>query len=264
MKKILTLLASASLLASVAFGAGNTYTGHLIGNADTAGTAHGVNATNTAYFWGLTYFGATDFISQGSGFTFDGGNIYSDGVGNLIASSFSGSGSGLTGIPLSGLQSTGTLNTTTFNANSFTVTNSGVLWTWTNGVMTMVSNTVTLTFSAAGLEETNTATGNYSQYGRDKFILSFSNNLTMGQTILSGTGKSITVIGGGNTNTFFISTNPLTPPTWNGWPWLTNVITTNLAITVTNTGNTNLANEWAKLRDVNGNFIWVIGTTNQP
>lgn len=45
---------------------------------------------------------------------------------------------------------------------------------------------------------------------------------------------------------------------------LTNIPSLGLALSVTNTGNTNLATAWFKIKDANGNIGWILGITNQP
>ena len=60
-----------------------------------------------------------------------------------------------------------------------------------------------------------------------------------------------------------------TPQGWTGafsgnGSGLTNVGSAGLALSITNTPDTNVATAWFKIKDANGNVGWVLGITNQP
>jgi hypothetical protein len=246
--------------------------------------------TNALAAWGLGVFGGGgNANTNGTPQSWNGTNTFTN-PSNTFAGTFTGSGANLFDIPLSGLQSGGTLNVS--NLTVGTVTGNGAGVTNVPGTTITIASNLTLNATLNANGTTNYSIGGLPAANSNNF----SGSLNYGQ--LDRVPDFLLSVPVGATNTFTptndttwfqpksailsgIVTAPLTNAATfapsNSTAFLasgtggnkdagsvTNIPTTGLSITITNTGNTNLGTAWGKFRDVNGNPFWVLGITNQP
>ena len=262
-------MASASMFASVAFGAGNTYTGHLIGRADTASVALGLtptttnstgsfvfngpnlqNVNNDTTDMGIVIFGSNNTLGDGSDHStmFDFGNTIGQNCNDSFVAgennTINSSGGGVGWSTVFGLNNTIT-NLVINDAYDF-VSGSGNLVYESRYVFVYGQNNRNTNASGSvilGAFNTNS--------GPNSILIGRTNNNAIPNTIFLGF----------NNQGLNISSNGTLSGNGSG---LTNVPSTGLSLSITNTGNTNLATAWFKIKDANGNIGWILGITNQP
>lgn len=158
-------------------------------------------------------------------------------AGNIYTGNFIGNGTGLTNLNL--------------GLNLIQPTNTAVAMT--NGLANNLTLTGTTTGAVVNVTTVNATTLVVTNAGVGTTIS--SNSVTTGT--FNGSGAGLTALNPTNL------TGGVTLPALNAAN-LTNLPTAGLSLSITNTGNTNLATTWVKFKDVNGNPVWTIGITNQP
>jgi hypothetical protein len=197
MKKILALLASASMFASVAFGAGNTYTGHLIGNADTAsalispGWVFGsLTLTNTISQTSVTLTITNNVASLPSSSDLIGGRFI--GASNVLGD-FVGSGAALFNVQAGGISTNGGTV-----GQILLLTSSGTVWTNDQSIVqagsyefvTSITNLITgqITYTVTGVNTNQflgAGTGGYRDAGNVTNLNLGANNIQKTNPILT-------------------------------------------------------------------------------